>query len=147
MAPNDQILCTLNGHFHGVMNRIDTNDHGHKVYQFLVNYQCRKQTFKATGSDAAIFDGIGDGWLRLMTFDLAGEAPTLRLRAYSTHYKAFASDLPLYTQWYGHEHPEMTPAEFVGLDECNFDLDDFRERFGMPSLAGQDAREPALAGD
>lgn len=23
----------------------------------------------------------------------------------------------------------------------------FRERFGMPSLAGQDAREPALAGD
>lgn len=41
----------------------------------------------------------------------------------------------------------MTPAEFVGLDECNFDLDDFRERFGMPSLAGQDAREPALAGD
>lgn len=147
VAPNDQILCTLNGHFHGVMNRIDTNDHGHKVYQFLVNYQCRKQTFKATGSDAAILDGIGDGWLRLMTFDLAGEAPTLRLRAYSTHYKAFASDLPLYTQWYGHEHPEMTPAEFVGLDECNFDLDDFRERFGMPSLAGQDAREPALAGD
>jgi hypothetical protein len=47
IAPNDQILITLNGHFHGVNQRIDRNAHGHKVYQFLVNYQSRKQALKA----------------------------------------------------------------------------------------------------
>ncbi|HWU01416.1 MAG TPA: serine/threonine protein phosphatase [Novosphingobium sp.] len=135
VRPNDQILITLNGHFHGINQRIDDNHHGHKVYQFLVNYQSRRQALKEAVPDAKVLDGLGDGWIRLLTFDLAGDAPRLRLRAYSTHYKAFASDLPHYAQWYGHEHPELTPAAFLALDEAEILLDDFRERFGPPGGA------------
>lgn len=135
IAPNDQILITLNGHFHGVNQRIDRNAHGHKVYQFLVNYQSRKQALKAAAPEAKVLDGLGDGWIRLLTFDLGAAMPRLRLRAYSAHYKAFASDLPHYAQWYGHEHPEMTPTEFLALDETEILLDDFRERFATAATA------------
>ena len=34
----------LNGHFHGAAHRIDDNHHGRKVYQFLTDYQGRKQS-------------------------------------------------------------------------------------------------------
>jgi hypothetical protein len=135
IARHDQVLITLNGHFHGVQTRIDRNAHGHKVYQFLVNYQCRKQSYKDSGSDAEILDGIGDGWLRLMTFDLDRAVPQLSLSAYSTHYKGFAHELPLYAQWYGYEHAELSAEDFVALDHCTFDLDDFRARFGAPAAA------------
>ncbi|MGE7007477.1 serine/threonine protein phosphatase [Sphingomonas sp. NPDC085925] len=135
ISRHDQILMTLNGHFHGVRHRIDLNQHGHKVYQFLVNYQGRKQSLKDTGSSARVIDGIGDGWLRLLRFDLAAAMPTLYLRAYSTHYKGFAPDLPRYAEWYGKEHPGMPAEEFLRLDDIAFDLEDFRQRFGPPGAA------------
>lgn len=134
IAPNDQILMTLNGHFHGAAERIDLNHHGHKVYQYLVNYQSRRQMLKFTAPDAKVLDGIGDGWMRLITFDLASATPSFRLRAYSTCFKAFASDLPDYGDWYGHEHPELSPEAFTALDEQTVMLDDFRARFGAPSF-------------
>lgn len=130
VAPNDQIFMVINGHFHGVRNRVDLNDHGHKVYHFLVNYQGRKQLMKDSCPDTKVLDGIGDGWIRLLNFDLGAEVPKLALRAYSSYYKAYASDLPLYAQWYGAEHPGMSAEDFLALDETVFELNDFRQRFG-----------------
>lgn len=144
VSKHDQILVTLNGHLHGVQQRVDVNQHGNKVYQFLVNYQCRKQTYKTSGSDAEILDGIGDGWLRLLTFDLAGNTPQMRISAYSTHYKAFAHELSTYAQWYGYEHPELNAEAFVALDNCVFDLEDFRQRFGSYAI-GAEAQVVAVA--
>jgi hypothetical protein len=143
IAPNDQILVTLNGHFHGVSQRVDRNHHGHQVYQFLVNYQSRKQMLAASVPGAKVLDGVGDGWIRLLTFDLAGDTPRLRLRAYSAHFKAFAEDLPDYARWYGHEHPALSPAAFLALDHAEIVLDDFRERFGRPTMARDAALQAA----
>ena len=67
--------------------------------------------------------------------DLAAAMPTLYLRAYSTHYKGFAPDLPRYAEWYGKEHPGMPAEEFLRLDDIAFDLEDFRQRFGPPGAA------------
>lgn len=36
---NDQIILTVNGHFHGATMRTRTNDAGHPVYQVLTDYQ------------------------------------------------------------------------------------------------------------
>jgi len=92
-----------------------------------------------------VFDGIGDGWLRLMEFDLDAQRPRLRLRAYSTYFKAYASDLPQYAAWYGHEHPEMSEAEFRALDDVEFDLVDFHTRFERARVDGETANETQMA--
>ena len=75
--------------------------------------------------------GVGDGWLRLMTFDLDAPTPMIKVRTYSTHYKAFSGDLPNYAAWYRpDEHPKMTDAEFLAADDFTIVLEDFRARFG-----------------
>lgn len=53
---NDQIIVTVNGHFHGTTMRERTNDFGHPVYQVLTDYQMAA-------------DG-GNGYLTLFEFDL-----------------------------------------------------------------------------
>ncbi|MBT9472706.1 MAG: serine/threonine protein phosphatase [Pseudomonadota bacterium] len=133
IARHDQILIVLNGHFHGAMHSIDRNRHGHKVYQFLSDYQGRRQSLNAVAPGLATIDGIGDGWLRLMTFDLDADRPRLRLQTYSTHFKAFSRDLPDYAAWYASEHPELSAEDFAALDDFELDLDDFHQRFAKPS--------------
>jgi hypothetical protein len=130
IAKHDQIIATFNGHFHGAMHRIDRNDHGHKVYQFLVDYQGRKQSVLGTAPDAYLIDGVGDGWLRLMTFDFSGDHPRLRAQTYSTHFKAYSTNLPRYADWYRFEHPEFSDEAFAAEDHFELELDDFYERFG-----------------
>jgi hypothetical protein len=129
VSRHDQILTVLNGHFHGVRHRIDKNQHGNDVYQFLTNYQSRQQSLRATSPDTRVIDGIGDGWLRLMEFDLDAQRPRLRLRAYSTYFKAFSSQLPEYGAWYRSEHPEMKETEIAALDNFEIELTDFHRRF------------------
>jgi hypothetical protein len=136
ISRHDQILAVLNGHFHGVQQRVDQNQHGHDVYQFLSNYQSRKQSLRVTSPDTRVIDGIGDGWLRLMEFDLDAQRPQLRLRAYSTYFKAFSSQLPEYGAWYRAEHPELSEAEIAALDDCVFELRDFHERFHGARIDG-----------
>ena len=146
VSEHDQILMTLNGHFHGVQQRIDRNRHGNNVYQFLVNYQSRKQSLEAAAPGTPVMDGIGDGWIRLLTFDLSGPSPRLRLRAYSAHFKAFATDLPDYARWYANEHPEMDAAAFLALDDTEIVLDDFHARFA-PLSARADCAEQVQAAE
>ena len=139
VSRHDQIFAVLNGHFHGCRHRIDSNQFGHPVYQFLTNYQTRKQSVTGsvpavTGSVPDILDGIGDGWIRMMEFDLAADQPRLRLRAYSTYFKAYSTELPHYASWYASEHPDLSPEALAALDEFELALDGFHDRFTLARI-------------
>jgi hypothetical protein len=79
ISRNDQIFMVLCGHAFGASVagvsksenlRIGLNDAGHEVYQLLIDYQ---GNLKASSG--------GDGWLRLMEFDVEGGA--IRFSTYS----------------------------------------------------------------
>ncbi len=147
IAPNDQIFMLLCGHEHGQALRIDRNEAGHAVYQILADYQDRGQSGIDAGQPRDEFlrgpVGIGDGWFRLLEFDLGGNMPTVGVRTYSTLYETFSSELESYAAWYrGHEQPDMTDAEFHAADEFELELPDFRARFGASgqSVAASGAR-------
>jgi hypothetical protein len=132
ISRNDQIFMVLCGHEHAQAFRDDANSFGHRVYQVLADYQARAQTVADAGAKP-VPEGIGDGWLRLMTFDFAGETPRVKVRTYSTHYKKFSSEEPDYAKWYkAQEHPGLSDADYVAMDDFSFDLSDFRQRFGAP---------------
>ena len=74
--------------------------------------------------------GIGDGWLRLLTFDLDRPVPTVAVRTYSPHYRNFSVDQAGYAQWYkAREKPKLSDAEFLTQDEFTFELTGFAGRF------------------
>jgi hypothetical protein len=138
IAPNDQIFLVLCGHQHAQSRRVDPNQHGNAVYQLLADYQARGQAGLDAGQpldkQRGIPWGIGDGWYRVLTFDLASEHPTVRVTTWSSHYKALSSELPTYAEWYQRtEHRELSEAEFLAGDEFTLQLDDFVERFGAPA--------------
>jgi hypothetical protein len=135
IAPHDQIFLVLCGHHHGVATRTDPNDSGHAVVQMLADYQDRGQAALDAGAPrvrgAPV--AIGDGWLRVLTFDTTAAVTTLRVRTYSPHYGAYADELPGYAAWYkAHESPELDDPTFVAKDEFSVRLGDFRARFGAP---------------
>ena len=131
ISRNPQIFMVLSGHHNGQAFRSDPNRQGGAVYQLLSDYQDRNRAAVDAGLDAAKAPGLGDGWLRLMAFDMTGEVPTVRVRTYSTHFKRYASDEPNYARWYKqNEQPQMTDQEFLAQDEFTIRLDDFRARFG-----------------
>ena len=132
---NDQIFMVLCGHNHGQAFRVDANDFGHNVYQILSDYQVRKQTAIEAGSKLMPHDGIGDGWLRLMEFDMESAAPVVKIGTYSTHYKQWSSGQPAYASWYkAQEQPRMTDTQFEESDNFSFSMDDFRKRFGNQKM-------------
>jgi hypothetical protein len=134
ISKHDQIFLVLCGHQHAQSRRVDMNDFGHEVHQILADYQDRNLTAKAAGVNSPLAR-IGDGWFRLMTYDL-GTEPKIRVRTYSARYKAFSSDLPNYAAWYRKsEQPQMTDAEFMAADDFVLPLPDFRKRFGAPKAA------------
>jgi len=136
LSQHDQIFMMLCGHEHGQAMRVDDNRFGHKVYQILADYQDRGQTARDAGHEMQMGEGIGDGWMRLMTFDMSGEAPVVRVRTYSTHYKKLSSETPEYAAWYKHiEQPKMSDADFVAGDEYSIELTDFLARFGEGQAA------------
>jgi hypothetical protein len=135
ISKHDQIFLVLCGHHHGVATRTDKNAKGHEVLQLLADYQDRGQT--ALDAGAPLVRGkptpLGDGWLRVMTFDTAASPPALRVRTYSPHYKAYADELATYAAWYKpHEAPDLSDAAFVAKDAFTVTLGDFRARFGEP---------------
>lgn len=68
-----------------------------------------------------------------MTFDLASQPPTVRVRTWSSHYKALSSELPTYASWYQHhEHRDLSEEDYLAGDEFTLVLGDFIERFGEP---------------
>jgi len=132
ISQNDQIFLVLCGHEHAQAFRADDNRFGHKVYQVLADYQSRYQTATEAGYKGfQQEEGIGDGWMRLMTFDMKGAAPRVHVHTYSTYYKKESVDMPDYAAWYKPtEKPKLTDAEFRAQDDFTFDLTDFRSRFG-----------------
>lgn len=138
ISRNPQIFMVLSGHHNGQAFRTDPNRQGGAVYQLLSDYQDRNRAAVDAGLDAAKAPGLGDGWLRLMAFDMTGEVPTVRVRTYSTHFKRYASDEPSYALWYKpNEQPQMTDEEFLVQDEFTIRLEDFRARFGPGRSAVQ----------
>ena len=137
IAPNDEVFLVLCGHEHGQARRVDFNQDGHAIYQILADYQDRGQSGLDVGQVPTQMSGgpvgIGDGWFRLMEFDLSSEPPTVMVRTYSTHYETYSSGLETYALWYrDHEQPDMTDEEFHAADEFVITLEDFRDRFGAP---------------
>ena len=127
----DQIFMVLCGHHYGQSVRIDDNRYGNPVYQVLADYQVRGQAGVDAGAPGGIgVVGLGDGWYRLMHFDLAAQTPTVRVETWSSHYRSLSGDMPRYADWYkGGEQPDMSDAEFYAADDFTLELTGFRERF------------------
>ena len=88
ISRNDQIFLVLCGHEHAQAFRADDNASGHKVYQVLADYQSRHQTADDAGYKRFHpEEGIGDGWMRLMSFDMSTPTPRVHVHTYSTVYK------------------------------------------------------------
>lgn len=133
ISQHDQIFLVLCGHEHAQATRVDPNKAGHQVWQLLSDYQDRRQTAIDAGVKLQQGEGIGDGWLRLMTFDTARAVPTIRVRTYSTHYRKQSSATAEYAAWYkASEKPALSDEQFRAQDEFTIDLTDFRKRFGAP---------------
>ena len=80
--------------------------------------------------------GIGDGWYRMMRFEL-GDSPRVTVTTWSSHYKSLSTDLPTYADWYkAREQPHLTDAEYHATDSFVLDLGGFHERFGGSSVGG-----------
>lgn len=130
ISQHDQIFLVLCGHEHGQAFRNDPNRVGHAVYQVLSDYQDRGQSASGVKSTTGAKPHIGDGWLRLMQFDMGPKKPVVHVRTYSTYYQTFSSDLPEYAQWYKPiEQPTFSDEKFAAADDFVIVLSDFRERF------------------
>lgn len=135
LSQHDQILLLLCGHQHGQALRTDANKFGNPVYQVLSDYQDRGQTAIEAGVKSVWPVGIGDGWMRLMEFDLGAATPVMRVKTYSTHYKKLSGDTPEYAKWYrDHEQPGMSDADFYAADDFVIKLADFHKRFGAAKV-------------
>jgi hypothetical protein len=134
VSRNEEIFMVLSGHQAGQALRVDRNEAGHAVYQMLADFQDRGQAGLDAGQSRQPNGQpapIGDGWYRELKFHLDGEAPRVDVRTYSTHYRAYSSELPNYAQWYRErEQPAMSDEEFLRADEFTLELTDFRQRFG-----------------
>ena len=138
IAPNEQIFLVLCGHQHGQALKVDQNAAGFPVYQVLADYQSRGQVGLDAGQPLnphrRMPAGIGDGWFRLMEFDL-GKMPQIKVKTYSSHYKKTAQQLPTYAQWYkSFEQPQMTDQQFINADDYRLDLKGFHERFSKVAI-------------
>ncbi|MEZ6012002.1 MAG: serine/threonine protein phosphatase [Hyphomonas sp.] len=130
ISQNDQIFLVLCGHEHGQAWRVDDNASGHKVWQVLADYQDRGQTAIDAGVKSAWPVGIGDGWMRLMRFDLGADVPVMTVDTYSTYYKKASRDTEEYAAWYkAHEKPDLSDEAFHDEDDYSIVLEDFRARF------------------
>jgi hypothetical protein len=136
IAPNDQIFLILSGHQYGQAHNFTRNRAGHQVHQVLADYQERHQTLTTAAPDAKRGHvGVGDGWLRLMDFDMSGAVPRIAVRTYSTHYKALSGELSTYAAFYkADEKPKLDDAAFLAEDAFSIDLKDFRTRFARARI-------------
>lgn len=133
ISQHDQIFLVLSGHIGGQGYGVASNDNGFQVHQILADYQPRAQVAKAADPEGKYPDNTmtGDGWLRLLTFDLDGPRPRIDVRTYSTHFGKFSSEIPEYASWYraGERQSHLSDAEFLARDEFVIELTDFHQRF------------------
>lgn len=115
---NDQIVLTLNGHFHGATMRTLTNDFGHPVHEVLTDYQMAA-------------DG-GNGIMTLFEFDLSGGS----------------IDVSTISPWVGKKHANSrtsTDAPVLTGTWQQFSLAmDFGSRFGWGAPSAAQADGPDL---
>ncbi len=138
IAPSDQIFLVLCGHYHGQSFISEKNAAGHVVHTILADYQDRGQVGLDAGQPPGGLMGgpvgLGDGWLRLLSFDTTTNPPSIAVRTYSTHYGKYSDEVPEYAAWYReHEQKKMTDEEFLAAESFDVVLDDFISRFGPPS--------------
>jgi hypothetical protein len=94
IAANAQIFLVLCGHHYngrsqGEGSRVDLDRAGFPVYQLLSDYQGRAE-IQARAGVHELLGHCGDGWMRLMDFDLSkGE---IRVRTYSTELDRYEKD-------------------------------------------------------
>ncbi|OZA69921.1 MAG: serine/threonine protein phosphatase, partial [Sphingomonadales bacterium 39-62-4] len=140
ISRNDQIFLVLSGHIGGQGYSVDRNLFGHEVHQMMADYQGRWQVAKDLGrKDSGAT--LGDGWMRLLTFRLDGDKPTVRVRTYSTHYKKFSIEMKDYAAWYK-EHEgfaDLPDAEYLRRDDFVIGLGDFHQRFDSTKRSDDDA--------
>lgn len=130
ISQHDQIFMVLCGHQHGQSMRVDDNRFGRKVYQVLADYQDRHQSAIDQGAKLQAGEGIGDGWLRFMTFDFSAPTPRVVVRTYSTYYKQESAKTEKYAEWYkADEKPKLSDADFLAQDNFVIELTDFQARF------------------
>jgi hypothetical protein len=138
ISQHDQIFMLLCGHVHGQSLRVENNVEGNKVYQIMADYQDRGQSGIDKGQTITPNGqpiGLGDGWLRFLTFDMATDVPTVKVSTYSTYYKQLSGKMDTYAAWYRkHEQPTMSDEEFYAADDYTLQLENFRQRFGKPAL-------------
>ena len=135
ISRHDQIFMVLCGHHHGQNYRVDDNVEGNPVYQVLADYQSRGQAGLDAGRTR--LTGLGDGWLRLMRFDFSTRPGTITVKTFSSHYNQFSSLMPQYADWYkAQEHPQMSDAEYHGMDDFVIRLDGFDKRFARGKSHG-----------
>lgn len=138
-SQHDQILFVLCGHQHGQSHRVDPNVNGEPVYQILADYQDRGQVGLVAGQPINRFtrkpEAIGDGWFRLMEFDLDQNSPRVVVKTYSPYFAKYSSEEPNYAAWYKvYEHPDLSDAEFLQTDDFVLELDNFHQRFAAARL-------------
>src|SRR3546814_11686172 len=81
---------------------------------------------------------LGDGWLRLMRFDLSAAVPTIAVSTYSTHFHSSSERMPTYAALYRpHEQPTMSDTAFLGEANFTLRLQDFRHRYGPAQSSKQ----------
>ena len=131
ISRHDQIFLVLCGHQNGQAFRVDQNANGNPVYQILADYQDRWQSAKDAGIVANNGSlSVGDGWFRLLDFDMTGRNPSVHVHTYSTHLDRESQDTPQYADWYKDgEQPGLSDAEFHAADDYRFEIVGFADRF------------------
>ena len=126
---NDQIFMVLSGHIGGQGYRVDRNIEGHPVHQLLMDYQDRRQVTRALNEGKG--SAFGDGWMRLLRFDLDAPTPRIEVKTYSTHYKKFSSEIPEYATWYKAQDGQegLSDADFLKRDDFVIELPEYHQRY------------------
>jgi hypothetical protein len=121
---NDQIFLVLCGHNHGQAVRIDKNDQGNEVYQLMVDFSKENRSVKDYGRTPGPRDGVGDGWLRLMRFNLSKDDSTIEIKNYSTYYKEYGNN-------YGVIDNNFSGKKIDGFQGFTIKMNRFYDRYNM----------------
>ncbi|EQB10779.1 Ser/Thr protein phosphatase [Sphingobium lactosutens DS20] len=131
---SDQIFMVLSGHQHGQSHATDKNAFGHDVHQILADYQDRGQLLPMIAPEAPKA-ALGDGWLRLMTFDFSTSNPTVSVQTYSTYFHTSSDRMTNYPTLYKqHEKPSESDGAFRTEENFTLNLADFNERFSKAKV-------------
>ncbi|WP_057663611.1 hypothetical protein [Stenotrophomonas koreensis] len=131
ISQHDQIFLVLSGHIGGQGHGIARNDEGNLVHHLLSDFQPRGQVARQAAPQHQGKTLTGDGWLRLLQFNLDDDNPSIHVRTYSTHYGKYSTQVPDYGRWYkeAEQQSHLSDAQFRARDDFRIALDGFHQRF------------------